>query len=216
MSEPGRDKLMVVRELLSQGYGKDMALKMAIPRAHLEVGRGKDELMVVRELLAMGYDKHAVLIAASFKGHLEIVRELLSQGANVNARIDFSKADLLLYKEDSFTCLDVVLALLGRSAIKPTTNDSQTALRVASFRGHLEIVRELLSQGADVDARDEEGGTALMAASTLGHETVVRELLAMRADVNAYNKWGGSARRMAVANGHMEVARLLEEAGARR
>lgn len=33
MREPGRDKLMVVRELLSQGYEKNVALIVAIPQA---------------------------------------------------------------------------------------------------------------------------------------------------------------------------------------
>lgn len=203
MTEPGKDELMVVRELLRQGHEKGVALQIAIPQAHLEVGRGKGELMVVRELLAMGYDKTPMLVAASFKGHLEIVRELLSRGADVNARAALDNAGLSLYKENSFTCLDVVLKILVRSAMYPNTNDRRTALIAASFNGHLEIVRELLSQGAEINARDKEGRTALMVASTGGHEEVVRQLLSRGADVNARTVGGaGTALGMASFNGH--------------
>jgi len=47
-----------------------------------------------------------------------------------------------------------------------------TALMVASFRGHLDVVQVLLDKGADVNAKMDSGGTALDAATNGGHADV--------------------------------------------
>ena len=54
----------------------------------------------------------------------------------------------------------------------------------ASHFGDLDIVRELMDRGADVDAHDTNGCTALYFACEGGRLAVVRELLDRGADVN--------------------------------
>ena len=56
-----------------------------------------------------------------------------------------------------------------------------TALSVALYKGHEEVVRLLLEKEADADAG---GGFARREASTRGHEAVMRLLLKSKADVN--------------------------------
>lgn len=40
-------------------------------------------------------------------------------------------------------------------------NQGSTALQIASYQGHLEVVKALLQAHANVDLRDDEGDTAL-------------------------------------------------------
>ena len=82
------------------------------------------------------------------------------------------------------------------------------ALRWAATNGHTEVVELLLAAGADVHALN---NYALRWAATNGHTEVVELLLAAGADVHADND---QALRMAAANGHTEVVKLLLKAGA--
>jgi hypothetical protein len=70
------------------------------------------------------------------------------------------------------------------------------------------VVRQLLANGAAVNARCAHYGTALYAAALQGHEDVVRELIAKGADVNVQ---GGreTAFYAACRQGHEDVVRLL-------
>jgi ankyrin repeat protein len=81
--------------------------------------------------------------------------------------------------------------LLARGAALELKNvDGDTALNLAAYWGHLDVVRELLSPagravGADVNTQSTEGDTVLYGASQEGHALVVRELLARGALVDA-------------------------------
>jgi len=57
----------------------------------------------------------------------------------------------------------------------------------ASYNGHIEIVRELINRGADINAKANDGYTALIEASANGRIEVVRELINRGADINAKN-----------------------------
>ena len=80
--------------------------------------------------------------------------------------------------------------------------------------GDIQIVRDLLEQGIDVDARDRHGQTALMLAAHAGHREVVEALVAHRANLNVAAKFGLSALMLAVVAGHADVAHALAKAGA--
>ena len=84
-----------------------------------------------------------------------------------------------------------------------------TALHWASDKGRLDVVRELLKAGANVNAVDEDDWTALHLASNNGHLDVVRELLRAGADPTLKNKEGKMARDYAEND---EMRHLLEEA----
>ena len=80
-------------------------------------------------------------------------------------------------------------------------------------RGDVQDVRNLLDQGADVDARNRHGQTALMLAAHAGHREVVSVLIAHRANLNMTAKYGLSALMLALVARQVEVARLLADAG---
>ena len=86
-----------------------------------------------------------------------------------------------------------------------------TALHAASFAGHLQIVRSLLSHGVGVDARGISGSTPLRCASQSGHRDVVRFLLDHGADVNSQANDHTTPLHWAAWCGHVDVVRVLLE-----
>jgi ankyrin repeat protein len=58
--------------------------------------------------------------------------------------------------------------------------NKQTALMVASEKGHMDFVRALLDNGVDVNSKDKDGQTALIVTAKKGHLAVVKMLLLTR------------------------------------
>ena len=65
-------------------------------------------------------------------------------------------------------------------------------LHEAARKGNVEIVKMLLKEGADVNARDKYGRTALYVAAWRGHVEIVKMLLKEGADVNAADNDGNT------------------------
>ena len=107
-------------------------------------------------------------------------------------------------------------ALLHRGANVNAKKNGNTALMLASIKGHLDVVRALLDKGAEVNARSAEYGmTALMLASDAGHLYVVQALLDKGAEVNAKDNRGGTALMIASFKGNLDVVRALLDMGPR-
>ena len=89
-----------------------------------------------------------------------------------------------------------------------------TALHSAASEGHLEVVKYLVEQGADINATTSRyGWTVLHYAATWGQLAVVRYLVEQGADVNAKDSDGDTARGLAEMFGHTAVARYLRSVG---
>jgi uncharacterized protein len=80
----------------------------------------------------------------------------------------------------------------------------------AAQAGHIDVVKELRANGANVNAERIDGRTALMMAAFKDKVDVVKELLAKGADVNAKHSDGGSALMFANHQGYSEIAQLLK------
>jgi ankyrin repeat protein len=94
--------------------------------------------------------------------------------------------------------------------------DCNTALRLASVRGHTETVKVLIDKGVDVNCETGRGGTALMWAAGSQENTVdtVKALLEAGADVNKKTEDGCTALMDAARQGNIEIARVLLDSGA--
>ena len=91
---------------------------------------------------------------------------------------------------------------------------SRTPLTLAAFRGHVDVVRELLEvKNVDVNQVDKYNITLLSYAAALGHVDVVRVLLEVKnVDVNKVDIHGQTPLSCAAEKGHVEVVRVLLEA----
>jgi ankyrin repeat protein len=87
-----------------------------------------------------------------------------------------------------------------------------TPLFLAAGEGRLDVVRYLLDEGADVNAREKFGNTALAEATYYGHIPIIKELLFRGADINAIGE-GGTALDIAVSRNNSAVADLLRHHG---
>ena len=91
----------------------------------------------------------------------------------------------------------------------------ETALHCAACWGQEEVVRLLLSRGANVNAANSDGMRALAFASSEGHDECVAALLAAPGcDLAAADASGKTALIWASENGRTEVVRRLLAAGA--
>lgn len=93
------------------------------------------------------------------------------------------------------------------------TRINETPLIRAAARGQLDMVRELVRHGADVNARYDAGSTPLIVASWQGHTSVVRYLLEQGADIETRNLGGHDALAWAAEHGHLDIVRSLVEQG---
>ena len=89
-----------------------------------------------------------------------------------------------------------------------------TILGVASLLGLVDVVEELLTEGADVNAEDAYHGSALKAASYRCHYQVVQVLLENGADINAQGDPHGGALHAAASVPHYRMVQMLLEKGA--
>jgi ankyrin repeat protein len=90
----------------------------------------------------------------------------------------------------------------------------KTPLHEAARYENLEMVRELIANGADVNAKDHCNSTPLHNAARYGYLEIVRELIANGADVNTKNNYGCTPLHYAAHNGFLETVRELISNGA--
>ncbi|KAM4026478.1 BRCA1-associated RING domain protein 1 isoform 2-T2 [Anomaloglossus baeobatrachus] len=90
----------------------------------------------------------------------------------------------------------------------------ETMLHVASIKGDLQAVMDLLKSGANPNVKDHAGWTPLHEACNHGHTDVVELLLRHQALVNTTGYQNDSPLHDAVRNGHISIVRLLLQHGA--
>ena len=91
-----------------------------------------------------------------------------------------------------------------------TKGDKATALHLASFNGHTEVVRELVQAGSNIDAITKDGHTALIIAVVQGHVELTKYLLnetSIRRNVR--NKYGLTAYSYASMRGKENIKALF-------
>jgi hypothetical protein len=171
------------------------------------------------------------LIISGKTGKVERLKEMLAQGADINASDGYCTA--LMYAA-SRGHLDYVAQIVRLGAdVGRKSSDGKTAAEFAAEAGHRTIVDLLFAHGApygpleearnllasiagglDVNARDEHGITPLMRAADRGQERLIEILLDHGAETQPKTRFGYTAMMMAVYNGHAPIVERLFRAGA--
>lgn len=147
-----------------------------------------------------------------------IVSVILSQGADVNARMNLNETALHVVAYNG--CPEVAKILLAHGAdVSARGRAGNTALHAAAYYGRNRVATILLDASADIEAKDEQGFTPLLLAIVGQREATVGLLLKRGADPNKPNNFGNHPMDLATLRSapfkNPRIAALLREYGAR-
>jgi uncharacterized protein len=196
--------------------------------AGLHAAAAKGDVAAIERLIKAGerpniQDAHSrtPLIVAAFRKQHAAARALLRLGANPNV-LDDQRFDVLTIAAVQNDLEMLKIALAGRASAGNVTGPyGGTALSAAAHRGHLEIVRALITAGAPLDHVDGRGWTALIEAVVLGnggpsHVATVEALVKAGANVDIKDRQGMNAIEYARQRNYMDMVRILKPASGRR
>jgi ankyrin repeat protein len=161
------------------------------------------------------------LHVAAYRKHHAAARALLRLGANANA-LDAQRCDILTIAAVQNDIDMLKIALDGGASTRTvTTSYEGTALSAAAHRGHVEIVRHLIANGAPLDHVNRMGWTALIEAVVLGnggpgHVAIVEALVKAGADTEIKDRRGATALTYARQRRYSDIVKILEPAQGRR
>lgn len=144
---------------------------------------------------------------AAFFGHTEIVKELLQ--ATVKPDLTYDKEPIIVTatkkgRTKTVAALATIFATDSKDKLDMRDSQEMTALMWAAKLGHIEIVRDLLNNGADLNLKNPNKQSAIILAALAGHTEIVEELL-KKADPQDCR----TALVMAAANEHIDTFNTL-------
>ena len=158
------------------------------------------------------------VMIATYQHNTDMVRTLLQAGAGVNIR-DNNKENPLLHA-GAQGWLDILrLAIEAHADTRLTNRFGGISIIPASERGHVEIVRELLTRtDINVNHVNNLSWTALLEAIVLSnggkaHQQIVQLLVDYGADVNLADRDGVTPLQHARERGFTEIESILLQAG---
>ena len=108
----------------------------------------------------------------------------------------------------------ILIAIITLGVITCSSNSGK-ALIDAAMDGNFEKVKLLIENGADVNAKNNNGQTALMYVAREGDLEIAKYLVENGADINAKdNDWGYTALIYAAEYVNLEIVQFLIESGA--
>src|SRR5688500_14683064 len=138
------------------------------------------------------------------------VADLLRRGLDVNTVGPNSESLLMIAARHGRPTM-VKTIPDPRPRINARNAFGETALMLAAYQGHTEVVRQLLAQGAEIN---HEGWTPLMYAAAQNRIDIARILIGQGARINSTGDNGTTAMMMAAREGNLGMVLLLLEHGA--
>jgi ankyrin repeat protein len=183
---PGHNMHKLIGALLERGA--DPNAKMKQPPASLRLD--------VNPWFSIENATPFFLAAAS--QDLDAVAVLLEEGANPLVKTDLEEG--LFIKQVNFPAEDNMVVGNATSLMAAVGIGRRSDMTFDEEEKALEIVRILVSLGADVNDATESGWTALHAAAFVGANKIIRYLVEEGANINALNGCKQTAMSLALAN----------------
>ncbi|KPA41268.1 hypothetical protein FLAG1_05828 [Fusarium langsethiae] len=151
-------------------------------------------LVIVKVLLQEGVEieaKDTSLLWAALEGHEAVVKLLLERGADINLTGRYGRqTPLYVAAEHGHKAVVELLLEKGADVNTKSGRNLKTPVHIAALKGHNAITKLLIENGADTEDKDDKDWTPLYAAIDEGHETTVKLLLGAGADVNYESAYG--------------------------
>lgn len=220
--ERARDgDLMPVQLFLQSGMNPNATNKTGQTALVVAARYGREAMLSL--LLAHGGDPDlkdrefgaTPLIWSAVGGFTKIAAELLDHRADMEVREDRSGMSAL-HSAAAAGKTEVVDLFLERGMdVNSRDAADRTPLMWAVARGHLETVRKLADDGADLGAREKSLGlSALGVAAVTGRTEIAKLLLEKGAKIDLPDVKGKTPLMLAAQNGRAEALKLLLETGA--
>uniref|UniRef100_A0A670Y6W1 Ribonuclease L n=1 Tax=Pseudonaja textilis TaxID=8673 RepID=A0A670Y6W1_PSETE len=151
-------------------------------------------------------------------GDLMLVRQLLEDGADINAKVEYGWTPL--HSAVQINSKKIVKFLLEKGADPLARKDNgATPFILAGLTGNVKLLKLFLDKGSSINECDINGFTAFMEAACEGKEKALRFLYKRGADVNqrrevdenkkAVKKGGATALMDAAKHGHFALVKIL-------
>jgi ankyrin repeat protein len=141
----------------------------------------------------------------------QAVRALLNRGFDPNTLDPKRLPGLYVALRDSSLKAAQVLIDWPKTNVEMRTPEDESPLMMACLKGHIEIVKKLISRDADVN---KTGWTPLHYAATSGHTAIIELLLEQHAYIDSESPNGTTPLMMAAHYSSSAVVKVLLEAGA--
>ena len=143
---------------------------------------GTPQLLVAQMPSSSKEKLSADLLDAAASGQIGKVLDLISTGADVNAKNKWGETALMLAAQHG-RAEAVKILIEAKADMNAKSESGYTALMLAAMNGRTEAVKALIEAKADVSAKDKGGHTALMFAAEHSHIGIV-DLLKSAVDKN--------------------------------
>jgi hypothetical protein len=217
---PHRDTLTQAQLLLDAGK-KDQAVVILKRVMSLEHNNAPvfNYLRDRVALLLMGTqgknESYPVISLAAEGGHLEVIRFLVENNADINAKNRFHSTPLYLAVDRKHP--EVAKYLIDQGADANLRGyGRRTPLHVALEKKEHELAMMLIANGADIHARTYWGWSTLHYALYYHDTEIAKTLIRAGADVNAANMGKWTPLHYCACFGYADVAAMLLERGADR
>jgi serine/threonine-protein phosphatase 6 regulatory ankyrin repeat subunit B len=197
----------ILRLILDRNVNPDLqdnsgwtALMWAVRRGQ----RKAAQVLLQREVnpnLPDNKDCRTPLMYAASQGDISLVKLLLSGGADITAT---DKHGQTAYRLASFAGHADIMKMLETRGAYVKSSDLQKDLTRSARIGNISMVKQLIAQGVDVNAKMEEDMTPLMWAARNGHADVVTLLLEHGAQVDTRDRLGRQAVHLCIGMSHIQ------------
>ncbi|KAL5555901.1 hypothetical protein UlMin_038137 [Ulmus minor] len=155
------------------------------------------------------YDGRSALHVAASKGYEDITIFLIERGVDVNISDKFGNTPLLEAIKNGH---DRVVSLLTNAGAKLSIDGTGSFLCNAVAMGHMNLLKRLLAEGVNPNAKNYDRRTPLHIAASEGLYSMAELILDAGASVYLKDRWGNTPIDEARIGGNKNLLKLLEVA----